>query len=125
MPISIEGLKSHVDGLKVPDIIIIQAEGWRVCTCGPAYSACYGTGTCGSCGNPRGNHADTCSPLPKLKRQVRLMVSKVRGLEWSQFVRNTQNGGGTTPNAFLEGKELWDYLDYNKAEDISQAVNDV
>ncbi|KAF8441177.1 hypothetical protein BGX38DRAFT_1144342 [Terfezia claveryi] len=125
MSISIEGLKSHIEGLKTPDIIIFQAEGWRICTCGSVNGAFFGTGTCANCGNPRGNHAGTCSPLPKLKRQISLMLSNVQGLEWSQFVRNTQNGGATTPNTVPEGKELLDYFDYNQTEAICQAVNDV
>jgi len=109
--ISIQGLKSHIDSLKSPDIIIIQAEGWRLCNCSTANNAYYGTGTCGSCKNPRGNHATTCSPLPELKRQIGLMLPKIQGLELSQFVRNTQNGGALTANPVPQGKDWWDYLD--------------
>jgi len=108
--ISIQELKGQVDGLKSPDTIILQTKSSRVCGCS---SPSLSSGRCGFCGYPKANHAATCSPIPEWKRQLEGMLSKIQGLEWSQFVRSTKIDGATASYAPPKSTDLWDYLEYN------------
>jgi len=93
--LSIQGLKNVLDGLTIPNIVLQDGT----------------SGRCDRCGYPRPTaHAYTCSPMPGLKRRVGVMLTEIRGLEWTQFVRNSSIGGATTGP---KNQDLWDYLEYN------------
>jgi len=106
--LSIQKVKNVLDGLQTSHNIILHEWDARVCSCG-ASSSWPGKRQCGSCGKPGANHASSCSPILKLKPQIEVMFTGIQGLEWSQFVCNSNRGATADPKY----QNLWDYLECN------------
>ena len=85
---------------------------------GPGTRKVASNGLCSRCGLythgalPGSNHSDTCSPVPRLKKDLEAICSKVVGLELSCFVHANNEGGKDDALPGSGHDSLWDSIAY-------------